>query len=91
MPDLHHILFYDYPEDVVEGRGPFREGHLDLIKQWKSDGRLVMAGAVGDPPNGGVLVFKVDDPAEIEAFVDADPYALNGVIVGRRIEPWNVV
>jgi uncharacterized protein YciI len=91
MPDLHHILFYDYPEDVVARRGPFREGHLDLIKQWKSDGRLVMAGAVGDPPNGGVLVFKVDDPAEIEAFVDADPYALNGVIVGRRVEPWNVV
>jgi len=91
MPDLHHILFYDYPEDDLERRGPFREGHLDLIKQWKDDGRLVMAGAVGDPPNGGVLVFKVDDPAEIEAFVDADPYALNGVIVGRRIEPWNVV
>ena len=90
-PELHHILFYDYPEDVLERRGPFREGHLDLIKQWKDDGRLVMAGAVGDPPNGGVLVFKVDDPAEIEAFVDADPYALNGVIVGRRIEPWNVV
>jgi uncharacterized protein YciI len=50
-----------------------------------------MAGAKGDPPNGGVFVFKVDDPAEIEEFVDADPYALNGVIVGRRVEPWNVV
>jgi hypothetical protein len=91
MPDRLHILFYDYPEDVLERRGPFRQGHVELIREWMADGRLLMAGAVGDPPNGGVLVFKVDDPAAIEAFVDADPYALNGVITGRRIEPWNVV
>ena len=33
--------------------------HLDLIKRWHGDDRLVMAGAVGDPPYGGLLVFRV--------------------------------
>ena len=91
MPERLQLLHYDYVPDILERRAPHRDGHLELIRSWKDDGRLLMAGAVGDPPNGGLLVFDVDDPAEVEAFVDADPYAQNGVITGKRIEPWKVV
>lgn len=90
-PVLHHILFYDYVADVIERRGPFREGHLAQARSYKEAGTLVSAGALGSPPSGAMFVFLVDDPAEIDAFVAADPYVENGLVTGHRIVPWNVV
>ena len=86
-----HLLFYDYVEDVLEKRAPHREAHLALIDEWKSDGRVLMAGAVGDPPHGAVFVFASDEAQDAEAFADADPYVANGVVTRTRVEPWNVV
>jgi uncharacterized protein YciI len=86
-----YALFYDYVENAVERRAPFREQHLANIKRWKDEGRLVMAGALGDPPHGALIVFSVDDAADIEEFVAADPYVANGVVTGHRVEPWAVV
>lgn len=88
---LHHILFYDYVENVVERRAPYREAHLALVEQWRADGRFVMGGAVGDPPHGAVIVLRVGDPAQVEEFVRADPYVANGIVTAHRVEPWAVV
>ena len=82
-------LFYDYVEDIVERRAPHREGHLKLIEDFAADGRLAIAGAVGDPPHGGLLVFR--DPEAAEAFIADDPYLAAGLVTERRTEPWNVV
>ena len=90
-PVLHHVLFYDYVENAVERRAPFREDHLSWARSWKDDGRIVMAGALGNPPHGALFVFRVEDPAQIEEFVGADPYVSGGIVTGHRIEPWNVV
>jgi uncharacterized protein YciI len=90
-PVLHHVLFYDYVENVVERRAPFREAHLEVAREWKDDGRIVMAGALGKPPTGALFVFLVDDPAEIETFVASDPYVINGIVTAHRIAPWTVV
>lgn len=85
-------LFYDYvTENVLERRAPHRERHIGLVREWLSDGRLLLGGALGDPPHGALLVFAVDDPAEVEAFVEQDPYVSSGLVTGYRIEPWNVV
>ena len=46
---VHLCLFYDYVEDVVEKRAPLRADHLALAREWKADGRIVMAGALGNP------------------------------------------
>jgi uncharacterized protein YciI len=87
-----HTLFYDYvAENVLERRAPFREAHLALVRQWLSDGRILMAGALGDPPHGAALVFAVEDVAEIEQFVLADPYVASGLVTAWRVEPWNLV
>ena len=87
-----HALFYDYvTENILELRAPHRPGHIALFQEWKADGRLLLGGALGDPPAGALIVFDVEDPAEIQAFVDADPYVRNGVVTGYRIEVWNTV
>ena len=41
-----------------------------------------MAGPLGDPPDGGLLIFRADSPAAVEAWVRADPYVTNGIVVG---------
>jgi uncharacterized protein YciI len=87
----HHILFYEYVENMAERRGPHREAHLARIFAERDAGRLVMAGALGDPPHGGALVFRDVSPDDIEAFVAADPYVEAGLVTAHRIERWNVV
>lgn len=91
MPTPHQALFYDYVEDVLEARKPHREGHLGLISRYASDGRVVIAGALGDPPHGGLIVFAGDDPAVAEQFTSEDPYVSGGVVASWRVEPWTVV
>jgi uncharacterized protein len=87
----HHILFYDYVDDVLERRAPYRESHLARIAAERDAGRIVMAGALGDPPHGAAIVFRDVGPAEIEAFVTADPYVEGGLVADWRIERWAVV
>ena len=86
-----YLLYYDYVENIVERRAPYRPEHLELYNEWRSDGRLVMGGAIGDPPYGALIVFDVEDPAVIEEFVAADPYVKNDLVTGRRVERWAVV
>jgi uncharacterized protein len=86
---VHHILFYDYVEDIVERRGPYREAHLARIGTEREAGRVVLAGALGDPPHGAAIVFKDVEPAAIEAFAAEDPYVTAGLVTARRIERWN--
>jgi uncharacterized protein len=90
-PAAHHILFYDYVEGIAERRGPYRDAHLRRIAAEREAGRVVMAGALGDPPHGAAIAFRGVDPAHIEQFAASDPYVEAGLVTARRIEPWNVV
>ena len=67
-PVRHHCLFYDYVEDAVEKRAPYRADHLAHAPHGRRKGRIVMAGALGKPPHGAMFVFLVDDPERIEEF-----------------------
>lgn len=91
MPDAQkrQVLFYDYVDDIVERRGPFRDDHLAAIRGAKDDGRILMAGPLGDPPHGAAIVFADQDQAE--AFAQSDPYVTNGLVTNWRVEPWTLV
>jgi hypothetical protein len=88
---VHYLLFYDYVENAVERRAPFREEHLRLAREAKARGELLMGGAFADPVDGAVLLFRGDDPSVVEAFVRRDPYVTNGVVTRWRIRAWTVV
>jgi uncharacterized protein len=87
----HHILFYEYVEDMADRRGPYRDDHLARIAAEREAGRVVMAGALGDPPHGAAIVFADVAPEQVEAFAAEDPYVTAGLVTGRRVERWNVV
>jgi hypothetical protein len=91
MPDTdrRHILFYEYVGDILERRAPLRDAHLSAIRAGKGDGRILMAGPLGDPPHGAAIVFA--DRAQAEAFATADPYVTGGLVTCWRVEPWTLV
>jgi uncharacterized protein YciI len=89
MAEKRHVLFYEYVADVLERREPFRADHLSAIRAAKDDGRIVLAGPLGDPPHGAAIVFA--DPDQAEAFAQSDPYVTNGLVTGWRVEPWTLV
>lgn len=91
MATPYQALIYDYVENAVEARDPHREAHLALIARYVADGHVHMAGALGDPPHGGLFVFRGDDPSLAERFAGEDPYVEGGVVTSWRVEPWTVV
>ena len=86
-----HMLLYEYVGDIARRRGPYRDDHLQRIRAEQSAGRVIMAGALGDPPRGGAIVFRDTDPEAIEAFAREDPYMKAGLITSWRVEPWTLV
>ena len=88
---MHYVLFYDVVDDMVNKRAPYREEHLKLIRDAHARGVIVMAGAVGDPVDGAVLVFRAESPAAAEEFVMADPYVRNGLVIRWKVKPWTLV
>jgi uncharacterized protein len=90
-PDGHILVLYDYVEDMLDRRMPHRDAHLAKIIQQREAGNLVMAGALGDPPIGGALVFKGLDADAVEEFVRDDPYMKAGLITAWRAQPWKLV
>ena len=91
MPTPHQALFYEYVENALEARAPHREAHLALVARYAQEGHLTMAGALGNPPHGGLLAFRGEDPAVAERFASEDPYVREGVVTRWRVEPWTVV
>jgi uncharacterized protein YciI len=89
VPETLHLLQYEYVPDIAERRAPHREAHLKLIAEFHEAGRIVIGGAVGDPPHAGLIAFRRADDAE--AFRDADPYGEAGLVVKSTVEPWTVV
>ena len=90
-PDTHTLLLYEYVDDIIERRGPYRDAHIALLQQLKDSGTILMAGAVGDPVSGAAIVFSPCDPAEVGEYVLRDPYVVNGLVTTWRALPWNVV
>ena len=88
---MYTILFYDLVDDYLEKRGAFRELHLDLARQAHQRGEIVLAGALAEPADGAVLLFRGDSPDVAVAFAKADPYVKNGLVKAWRVRKWNTV
>ena len=88
---MHWLLSYDYVDDIVTRRAPFREAHLGLLRALHERGALLMAGAVGDPVEGALIVFTAEDKTVAEEFVAQDPYVGEGLVTAWHVRPWSVV
>ena len=78
-------------DNYVERRAQYRDEHLAYARSAYESGSLVMGGALAEPADGAVLLFKSDKPGTAEDFARNDPYVKNGLITEWNVQPWTVV
>jgi len=69
----YFILFYDVVDDFPVKRTTYRAQHLRQVQEAHDRGELLMAGALSDPCDRAVLVFRAPERAAVEAFARSDP------------------
>ena len=87
----HFLLFYDVAADYLARRPEFRDAHLERAWAAAARGELLLAGAVGTPPDSAALLFRARSKDVVEAFAKADPYVLNGLVTRWRVAEWTTV
>lgn len=88
---MHYLLFYEASEDYVSRRAEFRNAHLAMAWKASERGELVLGGALANPVDGAVLLFKGDSPEVAEKFARVDPYVTSGVVKRWYVREWTTV
>ena len=87
----YYALFYHVVDGFVERRLPFREAHLSHARRAAERGELALGGALAEPADTALIVFRGDSPDVGSAFAEEDPYVRNGLVQRWEVRPWNVV
>ncbi|MEV5510857.1 YciI-like protein [Streptomyces orinoci] len=87
----YYVLEYTLVDDYEKRRAPLREEHLALALAAHERGDLVLAGALAEPTDRALLVWKTDDPSAVEDFAERDPYVREGLVTRWTVRPWTVV
>ena len=87
----YYILKYKPIPTYLEERGKYRDEHLKLAKDYADRGLLILGGALEDPADEAVLVFKAESEEIVAEFASQDPYVQNGLIAKSEIRKWKVV
>jgi uncharacterized protein len=88
---MHYLLFYEVGEDYMARRAEFREAHLSLAWEASERGELVLGGALANPADGAVVLFKGDSPEVAERFARVDPYVTSGIVRRWYVREWTTV
>lgn len=88
---MHYLLFYDVIDGYGEKRLTYRAAHLAHATAAVQRGELVLGGALANPLDQAVLLFRGDSARVAERFAEADPYVLNGLVRAWRVREWTTV
>ena len=87
----YYALFYHVVDDFIARRSPYRDEHLRLAREANLRGELILAGAMDDPPDSALLVFRTAGKAVVEDFARHDPYVTNRLVTRWEVRSWTVV
>ncbi|MGY5848813.1 YciI-like protein [Salegentibacter sp. F14] len=87
----YYILKYKTIPTYLQEREKYRKEHLKLAKDYAKRGLLILAGAVEDPTDGAILIFKAESEKIVADFARKDPYVQNDLISKTEIRKWKVV
>ena len=87
----YYVLIYYVVDDFVARRAEFREEHLGMVRAAHDRGELLLGGALADPVDRALIVFRAADRSVVEDFVQHDPYVLKGLVTRWELRPWTVV
>ena len=88
---MYWLLFYEVVDDYLERRGEWRDLHLARAREAHARGELLLAGALADPADGAVLVFRGDSAEVAERFGRDDPYVSAGLVTRWYVRRWQVI
>ncbi len=80
------VLFYELAADGMSKVMENYEAHGARLREFHARGVLLMAGPLGNPPEGALAIFTTREAAE--EFVDGDPFVINGVVGKWRLVEW---
>ena len=83
-----YVLFYESADDVMSKAPAQFPAHKARLDEFQAAGTLLMVGTFANAQDdGSMAVFTTREAAE--AFVQGDPFVLNGVVRAWRILEWN--
>jgi uncharacterized protein YciI len=88
---MHFLLTYDFVPNYLERRPLHRAEHLRLAWEAHDRGELILAGALAEPTDAAVLLFKGENDDSARAFAHADPYVKAGLVTRWSVRPWTTV
>lgn len=87
----YFALLYDVVDDFVAQRARFREEHLRLAQEAHARGEIVLAGALAEPADKALIIFRGTSGQSAREFAENDPYVRNGLVKRWEVRPWSVV
>lgn len=87
----YFALFYEVVDDFVSRRSAYREEHLRFAEEAHHRGEILLAGALTEPADRALLVFRVAERSIVEEFARNDPYVRAGLVTRWEVRPWAVV
>lgn len=84
----YFVLEYTYGD--METRARVRPRHLEYMTGLNTEGKVVLAGPVGDGA-GALVVYEARSEDEVRRLIEEDPYTIEGVAVETSLREWNVV
>lgn len=87
----HYLLVYELADDYLARRAEFRGVHLKMAWEAHARGELMLGGALGEPVDRAILMFKGETPKVAEDFANGDPYVANGLVRNWSVRPWMTV
>src|SRR5690348_7985489 len=87
----YYLLLYHLVDDYLERRGEYRTEHLQLVWEAFDRGELLLGGAVAEPADTAVLVFRGNSADIAKQFAAGDPYLRHGLVERWEVRQWNVV
>ena len=90
MRGMKFVLLYSSADDVLETAPVHYPAHRARVDEFHARGDLLMIGTFADPvKDGSMAIFATREAAE--AFVEGDPFVLNGVVARWELREWNEV
>jgi hypothetical protein len=85
------LLSYEAGPDYVARRAPHREAHLAKAREAIARGDILAAGALADPVDGSLLIFRCESAETARDFARTDPYVVHGLIKSWRVREWTPI
>lgn len=85
---MFYVVTMTHPDGP--GWGQHVMAHVEYLNQLVDQGKLRASGpAFGLTGRAGLLIFSVEDRAELDALIAADPFAIEGLISELTVVEWN--